>query len=135
VMADGELFVLGRYKDAIILNGVNHQPEPIEATVAAAGTAQRLGTVAAVGVSIDGRERLVVVAEIGARLSPQPSSLAEICRELRAAIHRVHDLAVYTIVLVPRPRSYAKRLRGLHKEVWGNVDARAYVREERKGWR
>jgi AbrB family looped-hinge helix DNA binding protein len=40
-----------------------------------------------------------------------------------------------TIVLVPRPRSYAKRLRGLHKEVWGNVDAAAYVREERKGWR
>ena len=40
-----------------------------------------------------------------------------------------------TIVLVPRPRSYAKRLRGLHKEVWRDVDAKAYVREERKGWR
>ena len=40
-----------------------------------------------------------------------------------------------TLVLVPRPRSYAKRLRGLHKEVWGKVDATAYVREERKGWR
>jgi AbrB family looped-hinge helix DNA binding protein len=40
-----------------------------------------------------------------------------------------------TIVLVPRPRSYAKGLRGLHKGVWGNVDAKAYVREERKGWR
>lgn len=40
-----------------------------------------------------------------------------------------------TIVLVPRPRSYAKRLRGLHKEVWRGVDARAYVREERKAWR
>ncbi len=39
-----------------------------------------------------------------------------------------------TIVLVPRPRSYAKRLRGLHKEVWRDVDAKAYVREERKGW-
>ena len=38
-----------------------------------------------------------------------------------------------TIVLVPRPKSYAKRLRGLHKEVWGHVDARSYVREERKG--
>jgi len=40
-----------------------------------------------------------------------------------------------TIVLVPRPRSYAKRLRGLHKEVWGRVEATAYVKEERKGWR
>jgi len=40
-----------------------------------------------------------------------------------------------TIVLVPRPRCYAKRLRGLHKEVWGRVEATAYVKEERKGWR
>lgn len=40
-----------------------------------------------------------------------------------------------TIVLIPRPRSYAKRLRGLHKEVWRDVDAKVYVREERKGWR
>ena len=40
-----------------------------------------------------------------------------------------------TIVLIPRPRSYAKRLRGLHKEVWEHVDAKAYVKEERKGWR
>lgn len=40
-----------------------------------------------------------------------------------------------TIVLVLRPRSYAKRLRGLHKGVWRGVDAATYVREERKGWR
>lgn len=39
------------------------------------------------------------------------------------------------ILLVPRPRSYTRRLRGLHKEVWRDVDTAAYVREERKGWR
>lgn len=39
------------------------------------------------------------------------------------------------LLLVPRPRSYAKRLRGLHKDVWRDVDAAAYVSEERKGWR
>jgi acyl-CoA synthetase (AMP-forming)/AMP-acid ligase II len=114
VLANGELFVLGRFKDAIILNGVNHQPEPIEGTVVIAGAAQRLGTAAAIGVSIDGRERLVVVAEVGARLSRQPSSLAEICRELRAAVHRAHDLAVHTIVLVPHftlPRTTSGKVR------------------------
>lgn len=41
----------------------------------------------------------------------------------------------HAILLVPRPRSYTKRLRGLHKDVWRGVDAAAYVREERKGWR
>lgn len=40
-----------------------------------------------------------------------------------------------TVVLVPRPRSYTARLRGLHKEVWRNTDAAAYVREDRRRWR
>ena len=39
------------------------------------------------------------------------------------------------ILLVPRPRSYAQRLRGLHKEVWRGVEASAYLKDERKGWR
>ncbi len=40
-----------------------------------------------------------------------------------------------TIVLVPCPKDYARYARGLHKEVWEGVDAAAYVRSERKGWR
>lgn len=45
------------------------------------------------------------------------------------------ELQANVIVLVPRPRSYTKHLRGLHKEVWRGVDATNYIREERKGWR
>ncbi|MBI2002145.1 MAG: AbrB/MazE/SpoVT family DNA-binding domain-containing protein [candidate division NC10 bacterium] len=45
------------------------------------------------------------------------------------------EVRANTIVLVPRPRSYTNRLRGLHKEVWRDVDPATYVREERKGWR
>ena len=114
ILADGELYVLGRYKDAIILNGVNHQPEPIETTVALAGAAQRLGMAAAIGASIDGRERLVVVAEVGARSSRQPSSLAQICAAIRTAVHRAHDVAVHTVVLVPHltlPRTTSGKVR------------------------
>lgn len=33
-----------------------------------------------------------------------------------------------------RPRSYTDALRGLHRDVWRDVDARAYVREERETW-
>lgn len=114
VLADGEIYVLGRYKDAIILNGVNHQPEPIEATVVRTFAAQQLRTVAAVGVSIDGRERLAVVAEVSARSSADASSLAAMCRELRAAVHRAHDLAVHAVVLVPHlslPRTTSGKVR------------------------
>jgi acyl-CoA synthetase (AMP-forming)/AMP-acid ligase II len=114
MLADGELFVLGRFKDAIILNGVNHQPEPIEATIVAVGVTQRVGTSAAIGVLIDGRERLVVLAEVAARSSQQLSNVAEICRHLRSAIHRAHDLGVHTIVLVPQftlPRTTSGKVR------------------------
>ncbi len=38
------------------------------------------------------------------------------------------------VVMRLRPRSYARYLRGLHKEVWEGVDATEYVQEERKSW-
>lgn len=55
--------------------------------------------------------------------------------DLRAGDGLLVEVSGKTIVLVPRPRSYTARLRGLHKDVWRDVDAAAYVREERKGWR
>ena len=38
------------------------------------------------------------------------------------------------ILLRPKPKRYAKHLRGLHKEVWQDVDATQYVKQERKSW-
>jgi len=39
-----------------------------------------------------------------------------------------------TAVVVPKPKSYADRLMGLHREVWAEVDPDSYVREERDSW-
>lgn len=39
------------------------------------------------------------------------------------------------ILLVPKPRSYAQHLSGLHREVWQDVDVDEYLRDERKTWR
>jgi AbrB family looped-hinge helix DNA binding protein len=38
------------------------------------------------------------------------------------------------ILLRPRPESYAKFLRGLHKELWEDADAAQYVSQERRSW-
>lgn len=38
------------------------------------------------------------------------------------------------LILLPEPHSYADRLAGLHREVWRDVDAAAYLREERGAW-
>ena len=38
------------------------------------------------------------------------------------------------IILRPRPKSYARYLRGLHKEVWDDLDATEYVNRGRESW-
>jgi len=39
-----------------------------------------------------------------------------------------------TVILTPKPKSFADRLLGLHREVWEGVDPDHYVEEERKQW-
>lgn len=38
------------------------------------------------------------------------------------------------VVMRLKPKSYARYLRGLHKEVWQGVDATDYVKRERESW-
>ena len=37
-------------------------------------------------------------------------------------------------VLMPEPGDYSDRLRGLHREIWQDVEPQAYVRQEREVW-
>src|SRR5690606_21713603 len=60
---DGELFVTGRLKDLIIIRGLNHYPQDIEATAERAHARVRPGNGAAFACEIDGVERLVLVQE------------------------------------------------------------------------
>lgn len=38
------------------------------------------------------------------------------------------------VVLLPEPRDFSERLRGLHREVWDGVEPQEYVRREREAW-
>jgi AbrB family looped-hinge helix DNA binding protein len=38
------------------------------------------------------------------------------------------------IILMPEPHNFARRLRGLHREVWDGIDVDEYVRREREAW-
>ncbi|NET43474.1 fatty acyl-AMP ligase [Okeania sp. SIO2B3] len=60
----GELFVTGRLKDVIIINGRNHYPQDIEWTVEQSHPLIRPGCIASFSVEVAGEERLVVVAEV-----------------------------------------------------------------------
>ena len=67
VMSQGELFIVGRIKDLLIVDGRNHYPDDIEATV------QEItgGRVAAISVPDERTERLVAIAEVKKRGSEE----------------------------------------------------------------
>ncbi len=38
------------------------------------------------------------------------------------------------MVLIPQPKRYTEHLRGLHGDIWQEMDAQKYIREEREAW-
>ena len=107
---NGELFVTGRLKDLIIVRGRNHYPQDIEHSVEEASPLVRAGSVAAFSVDVDGRERVVVVAELerGKRDSDEIAASFDAIRK-RLAVE--HEVALEAIVMV-RPNSIAKTSSG-----------------------
>ncbi|MGE0221214.1 fatty acyl-AMP ligase [Mycolicibacterium sp.] len=98
VYLDGELYITGRMKDLIIVDGRNHYPQDVEATVAEASPAVRAGFVAAFAVPRDGREEVVIVAEraVGAGRA----EVGPVVEAIRAAVSRRHALPVADVKLV-----------------------------------
>ncbi len=107
----GELFVTGRIKDLIIIDGRNHYPQDIELSVEASHPALRPGCSAAFPVTVDGQERLVVAVEVGKQYRPAGTDGADPGRgemlsgqEVRGAIRRAvsaqHDLRAHAVVLL-----------------------------------
>src|SRR5690606_36687929 len=61
-IADGNLYICGRLKDLIIINGANHYPQDIEWAVGDLPGVRR-GNVVAFSIMRDGTESLVILAE------------------------------------------------------------------------
>ncbi len=64
---DGELFITGRMKDVIIINGKNFYPQDLEQSIENVDAPIRKGCVAAVEVTIENEAKVVVLAEIERR--------------------------------------------------------------------
>jgi len=92
VFYDGELYITGRLKDVIIIDGKNHYPQDIEETAEEAHPAVRTGRVAAFGMPTDLGEAIVVVMERAREADAAHVAPEEISRAVRRAVSRVHDL-------------------------------------------
>jgi acyl-CoA synthetase (AMP-forming)/AMP-acid ligase II len=105
VYLGGELYLTGRIKDLIILDGSNHYPTDIETTVSEASPTIRTGYVAAFSVPADAvdspsstGEQVVVIAERAAGAGrADPEQVAE---AVRAAVSRGHHIRLADLRLV-----------------------------------
>jgi acyl-CoA synthetase (AMP-forming)/AMP-acid ligase II len=101
-LKDGELFITGRMKDLIIIDGFNHYPQDIELTVERSHPLLRSGGCAAFSVDVSGEERLVIVAEVELRqLKRDPAVDAEtIVQSIKRDVAKYHELGVYAVLLL-----------------------------------
>jgi len=97
VMFGGEVFIIGRLKDLLIVDGRNHYPDDIEATV----TEITGGRVAAVAITEDTTEKLIVIAEVK---ETDPAMVSAAKQQVTAAVSRDHGVRVWDAMFVP-PRS------------------------------
>lgn len=100
-ISDGELFIVGRIKDLLIVRGRNHYPDDIEATI----TEITGGRVAAIAVEQDRTEQLVAIVEFRNRVEPDDvkmDNLRTVKRQITSAISQVHGLNATDVVLVGR---------------------------------
>ncbi|HZC51818.1 MAG TPA: fatty-acid--CoA ligase, partial [Mycobacterium sp.] len=123
VFLDGELFITGRIADLVIIDGIAHYPQDLEATATEASPMVRRGHVTAFSVpanelpaavdsgASDGGQRSVIVAERAAgtgRENPRPAIEA-----IRAAVSRRHGLTVADVRFLPAggiPRTTSGKL-------------------------
>ncbi|MGB3351487.1 MAG: AMP-binding protein [Mycobacterium sp.] len=95
----GELFIVGRIKDLLIVRGRNHYPDDIEATV----QEMSRGRAAAIATVDEATEALVVIVEVKRR-GDSEEEVTENLRELRervtSAISHSHGVSVRDVVLV-----------------------------------
>ncbi|WP_461118055.1 fatty acyl-AMP ligase [Saccharothrix stipae] len=100
VLRDGRLYVVGRIKDLIVIDGRNHYPQDVEAVVAEADDVIRRGHVAAFAVPSADGEAMVVVAERSSKVPREAVDHARVRARVRAAVSRHHDVRVRDVLVV-----------------------------------
>jgi acyl-CoA synthetase (AMP-forming)/AMP-acid ligase II len=112
---DGELFIAGRMKDLIILQGKNHYPQDLERTAEGASPALRAGCLAAFSVEQHNEERVVLVAEVDPRAGAIDAEAVK--KAVRQAIAQAHGVALHDLVLL--------RANTIHKTSSGKIQRHA----------
>ncbi len=119
-LADGQLYILGRLDDVIIVDGRNHYPQDIELTAQQSHSALASGRLVAFGYPLRDETAVAVVAETGKGVRvagpgtpPAAGQLAaeDIVRAVRSAVSADHQIRVTQVVLL-RPAGLPRTTSG-----------------------
>lgn len=98
-ICDGELFMIGRTKDLLIVYGRNHCPDDLEGTIQSIAP----GRCAAIAVPDKGTEKLVAIIELKNRADYKEGTgdgFDVVKRKVTSAISDVHGVSVADLVVV-----------------------------------
>ncbi len=98
-ISDGELFMIGRIKDLLIVYGRNHSPDDLEGTIQSIAP----GRCAAIAVPDQGTEKLVAIIELTNRVDSKDGTgdgFDVVKRKVTSAISDVHGVGVADLVVV-----------------------------------
>eukprot|EP01105_Mastigella_eilhardi_P003765 TRINITY_DN1490_c0_g1_i2.p1 TRINITY_DN1490_c0_g1~~TRINITY_DN1490_c0_g1_i2.p1 ORF type:complete len:3304 (-),score=649.04 TRINITY_DN1490_c0_g1_i2:2421-12332(-) len=106
---DGELFIVGRVKDLIIIGGRNIYPQDIELTVETAHPQVRSGCAAAFSFDCEDAEVAAVAVEVQPGISPRVA--LEIASVVQTEVFKAHALSLYAVAVL-KPRTIPKTTSG-----------------------
>lgn len=107
---DGELFVTGRAKDVIIINGKNHYPQDIELTTEQTDSKIQPFSTAAFSIEENGEEHIVIATEIQ-RQYMRNTNLEELALTILKTVSSHHEVPIHSVNIV-RPMSIPKTSSG-----------------------
>lgn len=121
IVTDGDLHVVGRLKDMVIVRGANVHAEDIEQTLLEQPEAADIEAIAAIAVERDASEELVLLCELAPR-APRNGLPLSVAKALSRRVSEAHGMAPAEIVLLsPRsiPRTTSGKIqRGQARAAW-----------------
>jgi AbrB family looped-hinge helix DNA binding protein len=73
-------------------------------------------------VKVSSRNQIVIPAEARKELGINPGD------------HLIVSVRDGYLFIMPKPENVLEHLRGLHKEIWADVDVEEYINQERDAW-
>ncbi|MBU0991885.1 MAG: aminotransferase class I/II-fold pyridoxal phosphate-dependent enzyme [Proteobacteria bacterium] len=98
-VADGHLFVTGRLKDMIVVNGKNYYPQDIEFTISEHIDGIRKGGCAVFSAEGKDREHIAIVQEIRNEIVSE-SAINSLISQIRHIVREHHDISVSAVLLI-----------------------------------